>query len=123
MKFKGDWYHNGRLADTYKWPDVLKSNDKMDILSYEKDGSLAGCSGFTNYSINKDTMVTFAFSNPSIGLNKLEVGIGGRSVWDNMGNQNYDYFQRTIAVAGSESVKFQCRCTGSTTNHATVDIY
>lgn len=92
----------------------------MDILSYEKDNSLGGCSGYTRYEMN-GTIITFAFSNPSSGKNKLGVGVGGKIVWDEMSFHDYKEFNILIPVC-SVTLKFVCKCTGSTTNHATVTI-
>jgi hypothetical protein len=33
--------------------------------------------------------MTIAFSNPAAGTNKLGLGKGGKAVWDNMGNHDY----------------------------------
>ena len=121
MNFKGDWYSSGRLADTYKWPQTIKDGRHMDILSYERDNSLSGCSGYTKYDIN-GTIITFAFSNPTSGKNKLGVGIGGKTVWDDMNFHDYREFTIQIPVC-SVNLRFVCKCTGSTTNHATVTIY
>lgn len=121
MKFKGDWYDSGRLADTYRWPQTIRHDRHMDILSYERDNALAGCSGYTSYDIN-GTVVTFGFSNPSSGKNKLGVGVGGKTVWDEMSFHDYKEFTVQIPVC-SVTLRFICRCTGSTTNHATVSIY
>lgn len=121
MKFKGDWYDSGRLADTYRWPQTVRHDRHMDILSYERDNALSGCSGYTSYDIN-GTVITFGFSNPSSGKNKVGVGVGGKTVWDEMNFHDYKEFTVVIPVC-SVSLRFVCRCTGSTTNHATISIY
>ncbi len=66
--------------------------------------------------------ITFGFSNPSSGKNKLGVGIGGKAVWDEMSFHDYKEFTVQIPVC-SVTLRFVCKCTGSTTNHATVNIY
>lgn len=121
MIYKGDWYDSGRLADSYEWPQNVADGGNMDVLSYERDWALTGCSGYTSYDIN-GTIITFAFSNPLVGTNKLGVGVGGITVWEAMSNHDYNQFTVGIPV-GSVTLLFVCKCTGSTTNHATVNIY
>ena len=120
MNYVNDWYDSGRLADTYSWPAKVQSGGRLDVLNYERDHAVAGCSGYANYEINGE-VITFAFSNPSMGKNKLGVGIGGKIVWDEMGYNGYKQFTLEIPVR-STILKFVCKCTGSTTNHATVSI-
>lgn len=120
MIFKNQWYDSGRPADTYIWPKSVENSGKIDMLSYEKDWSLAGCSGTVDYEIN-DTLVTFAFSNPSVVTNKLGVGTTGILVWDEMDNHNYQPFVVNIVVS-DVTLKCDCQCTGDTTNLATVNI-
>ncbi len=52
MTYVGDWFDSGRLADTYSWPQTIPKGDKPVTLCYEKDSSLAGCSGYVQYSMN-----------------------------------------------------------------------
>lgn len=121
MKYVSEWYDTGRLADTYKWPTSIPNGSGCDVLNYEDDYSLAGCSGYVQYDID-GTTVTFAFSNPNIVRNKPGVGTGGTSVWDDMDNHDYDSFVVSIRVASGKKLDFECKCTGSTTNFATVYI-
>ena len=120
MNLKDTWYDSGRPADSYSWPKTVEDGEKLDMLSYERDWALAGCSGTVDYKIN-ETCVTFGFSNPSAGSNKLGVGTTGRSVWDDMESHDYQLFSVTIVVSGV-SLKCDCECTGGTTNLATVKI-
>ena len=120
MQFASDWFDSGRLADTFTWPKTVENAGKLDVLCYEKDWSLAGCSGTVDYKMN-DTEVTFAFSNPDVGTNKLGVGTSGRAVWDNMTNHDYSPFEIDILI-GDVPLRCQCQCTGGTTNLATVKI-
>ena len=120
MNFKRSWYDSGRLANSYSWPKTVEDGDQMDIMSYERDWALAGCSGYVDYEIN-GTVITFGFSNPSSGKNKLGIGTNGKAVWDNMEHHGYDPFVETLPISGV-TLQFKCKCTGSTTNHATVDI-
>lgn len=121
MNYKGDWFDSGRLADTYSWPEVVTDGRHMDIMCYERDSALAGCSGYTEYEIS-GTVITFAFSNPLMGKNKLGVGVEGWDVWNEMNYHDYKEFTIEIPVCSS-TLKFVCKCTGSTTNHATVNIF
>ena len=122
MKFSHSWYDAGRLADGFEWPASIKDGDHAEVLSYERDWSLAGCSGYVTYIMGQ-TMVTIAFSNPSIGYNKLGVGISthGKDVWDEMGDHNYQPFNVILPVDGKNLI-FYCQCTGSSTNNSTVEI-
>lgn len=120
MTYKGDWYDSGRLADTYSWPKSIPSGDHATILSYESDWSAAGCSGYVTYAMGGE-QVTIAFSNPSVGTNKLGVGTNGKGVWDHMGDHDYQPFVVQITINGAR-LNFNCKCTGSSTNTATVDI-
>ena len=120
MTYKADWYDSGRLADDYSWPKSISNGDHATILSYEKDWSWAGCSGYVTYSMGGDA-VTIAFSNPSSGANKLGVGTDGKGVWDDMGNHDYKPFVVQITI-NDVRLNFNCKCTGGSTNNATVDI-
>ena len=80
MQSPSSWFDSGRLADGYQWPSSVPDGGKLDVLCYEKDWALAGCSGTVTYTMNH-TQVTFGFSNPSAGTNKLGVGTSGREVW------------------------------------------
>ena len=85
MIYRDDKYFHGELAASPgKWMDV-KNDDVGDFLSNERDYSIVGCSGYVTYGIG-DEMVTIAFSNPQVGVNKLNVGTGGEGVWENMDN-------------------------------------
>ena len=69
-----------------------------------------------------DTDITIAFSNPVVGTNKLGVGTGGKSVWDNMDNHGYAKFYVTIDCCGGTTLQFDCQCTGGNINICTVDV-
>ena len=116
-----DWYDSGRLADGYSWPNEIQPSHETNILSYEKDWSWAGCSGYVTYRMY-DTEITFAFSNPASGTNKLGVGTGGKSVWDNMENHDYNQFTVKVDASGGKAIlQFDCHCTGGSTNICTVN--
>ena len=115
MVYKEDKYVHGEIApSSRKWMDV-KNNDVGDFLSQECDFSLLGCSGYVKYRIG-DEMVTIAFSNPQVGVNKLNVGNGGEEVWQSMDNQDYDKFERSINVTSEIKLTFDCQCTPCETN-------
>ena len=119
MEFRTDWFDSGRLADDYEWPNI-QGKHQGKILCYERDNSLAGCSGYVTYKMGS-TEITIAFSNPVIGYNKLGVGTGGKDVWDNMSDHDYHTFNVFLDVSGVKLV-FRCKCTGGTTNVCTVEI-
>ncbi len=121
MKYQTDWYHRGRLADSYEWPMEIGDGGNCDILNYETDNTIYGCSGYVQYNIG-GTVVTIAFANPTYGYNKLGVGTGsGKEVWDKKGTHTSSPFVVTIRI-GSGVLDFHCACTRSTTNLVTVDI-
>lgn len=120
MTYKEEWYDSGRVADGFSWPKSISNGDHREVLNYERDWSLAGCSGYVTYEMGGH-QVTIAFSNPSVGVNKLGVGTNGKGVWDDMGDHDYKPFVVQITVNGVR-LNFNCKCTGSTTNTATVDI-
>ncbi len=120
MQSPSEWFDSGRIADGYHWPSSVADGETLDVLCYEKDWALAGCSGTVSYRMN-NTEVTFGFSNPSAGTNKLGVGTSGRAVWDNMSDHDYSPFDISFSI-GDVAVTCQCRCSGGTTNLATVKI-
>ena len=115
MVYKENKYIHGEIApSSRKWEDV-KNDDIGDFLSQEIDFSLVGCSGYVKYLIG-DIMVSIAFSNPEVGVNKLNVGTGGERVWEKMDNQRYDKFERPINVSSEIKLTFHCQCTPGETN-------
>lgn len=123
MVYVSHWYQNGRLAEGFSWNDTIKPGEKRDVLSYELDWSWAGCSGYVTYSMF-DTNITIAFSNPFLGNNKLGVGTGGKKVWEEMSNHDYNVFTEDVNASGDNKakIKFQCMCTGGRTNICSVNI-
>ena len=118
----GDWYDSGRVADGFSWPAIVTDGDHCQVLNYERDWSLAGCSGYVQYKMGKSTtVVTIAFSNPNVFTNKLGVGITGPKVWDDMENHGNNEFVEQISV-GDVVLYFRCQCTSGKMNTATVDI-
>ena len=123
MTYVAEWYNHGRLAEGFSWRETIKPGEKRDVLSYELDWSWAGCSGYVTYRMC-DTPVTIAFSNPFVGVNKLGVGIGGKKVWEEMGNHDNNEFTVNVNADGDKNtkLKFDCICTGGTTNICTINI-
>ncbi|XP_078352567.1 uncharacterized protein LOC144637307 [Oculina patagonica] len=122
MKYVVDWYDSGRLADGFSWPEIINPGQQSTVLNYEKDWSPAGCSGYVTYNM-LDTDITIAFSNPDVGHNKLGVGTGGKSVWDNMVDHDYKRFTVNIESSDGETMmQFHCQCTSGETNTCTVDV-
>ena len=122
MTFVGDWYEHGRLGDGFPWPAVIKPGKEASVLSYELDWSWAGCSGYVTYKIF-NTDITIAFSNPTVGNNKLGVGTGGKSVWDHMSSNDYERFTLKIESSDGQAImQFDCQCTDGVTNTCTVDV-
>ena len=122
MTYVTDWYDSGRLGDGFSWPMTIKPGHESQILNYERDWALAGCSGYVTYRMF-DTDITIAFSNPSVGNNKLGVGISGKGVWDHLSDHGYDKFTINIDTSnGKATLQFDCKCTGGTTNICTVNI-
>lgn len=116
MQYKNDWFDSGRVADGWSWPETISPGSTAIIECYEKDYALAGCSGYANYSLANEE-VTIAFSNPVAGSNKLGVGTGGKTVWDQM--DNHDYKDFTIGFKlGNEKFLASCHCTGGDVNDA-----
>ena len=71
--FMRDWFDSGRLAEGFTWPSIIQSKFNHTVVLYEAHWSLAGCSGYVQYMMGY-TPVTIAFSNPSVGMNKVGVG-------------------------------------------------
>ena len=122
MTYVSDWYEHGRLAEGFQWPKTIKPGQERDVLNYELDWSLAGCSGYVTYNMF-DTDITIAFSNPSVGVNKLGVGTCGKKVWEEMGSHGYNEFTVNIDASNERAkLQFDCKCTEGTTNTCTVNI-
>ena len=66
-------------------------------------------------------MITIAFSNPSVGYNKLGVGTNGSTVWDNMGSP-YDSTVERIVLNDNTALVFTLQCTSGETSTADVFI-
>lgn len=120
MKLQKDWFDSGRVADGFEWPHVIETRNHADVLCYEKDFSLAGCSGYVTYKMGT-TDITISFSNPILGWNKLGVGTTYDGVWNEMSDHDYNNFVLHHTVSGKH-LAFYCKCTGGATNTCTVKI-
>ena len=116
MTYVEAWYNSGRVADGFSWPEIIKAGQEITILNYEKDYSLAGCSGYVIFKMF-GTDITIAFSNAVFETNKLGVGTGGMRVWDDMRTHHYSKYTEKI-----DSLQFDCRCTPGTTNTCEVKV-
>ena len=74
MMFHSFWFDSGRVADHFSWPKIINKGEVHTIVCYERNWSMAGCSGYVQYNMNGN-IVTIAFSNPSVGSNKVGVGV------------------------------------------------
>lgn len=121
MTFAGDWFDSGRVADGWSWPKTIAPGGAQTIECYESDWSTAGCSGYAQYSMGERGEVTIAFSNPASGTNKFGVGVGGKSVWENIDDHGYNTFLQEFQL-GDARFPATCRCTGGDVNDASVII-
>ena len=119
MSYMEEWYNSGRLADGFSWPKTINAGDHQKVLSYERDWSMAGCSGYVTYKMN-NTNVTIAFSNPLLGVNTLGVGTSGMKVWDYMDNHRYQGFTEKLNCSDGVILSCHCECTGGSTNTCSV---
>ncbi len=97
MSYISSWFDSGRVADGWNIPENISAGDDAIVEMYERDHSLAGCSGYINYGLNGGT-VTVAFSNPSVGKNKVGCGVSGKSVWKDMDAHDYEPFTETFDI-------------------------
>ena len=120
MTYVRDWYGSGRVADGFKWTDVAPDGHLI-VNNYERDSALAGCSGYVTYQIG-GTEFSIAFSNPSVGKNKLGVGLDGRGTWENMTYHNYEPFIEYVNLGGGVILVCNCECTGGDINNCFVKV-
>jgi hypothetical protein len=82
LEFVNEWFDSGRVADGNSWSKKIAPGQTAGTTCYEKDWSMAGCSGWVQYKIN-GAPVFFAFSNPTSGSNGIEIG-RDTNAWNNM---------------------------------------
>ncbi len=121
MTGKTNWFDSGRVADNWSWPQTISNGEDKTILCYEKNWSWAGCSGYVTYTMG-GTDVTIGFSNPGNGTNKLGVGTNGKTVWDHISSHDYKSFVQTVTLQNGVGLNFVCKCSGGSTNVATVTV-
>lgn len=123
MTYVKEWYYSGRLADSFSWPLKIYPGEESIVLSYERNWSWAGCSGYVTYNIY-DTDITIGFSNPAFfDNNTLGVGTGGKEVWENMDNHGYDEFTERIDSSNRMAIlNFDFKCTDGAINRCTVNL-
>ena len=116
MTYVREWYKYGSRAPGQEWPIRIENGQTVQVISIAP--SLGSVSGFVIYATGSEE-VTYAFSAPSVGDNKLGVGTGGKEVWENMESHDYKPF-RVILTLGSTKVYFDCLATGGGVNNAQV---
>ena len=120
MTYVRDWYDSGRVADGFVWTDVA-ADDHLIVNNYERDNFYEGCSGYVTYQIG-GTEFSIAFSNPSIGRNKLGVGVDGGRTWENMSYHNYQPFVKDVDLGRGVILVCICQCTGGDVNKCLVEV-
>ena len=120
MTYVRDWYDSGRVADGFTWTDVAPG-DRSVVSNYERDSSLAGCSGYVTYQIGGSEF-SVAFSNPVVGTNKLGVGLDGARTWENMSNHTYMTFVEYVHLGCAVILECICQCTGGHVNSCSVKV-
>ena len=113
-------FKSGRLADGWEFPTTIEPGTVEKVEMYEKDNTWAGCSGYVTYIMNNG-YVTIAFSNPSVGKNKLGCGITGEDVWDNMSDHKYKPFSASFTINGEKFIA-NMLCTGGDVNKADITL-
>lgn len=101
FEYVNDWFDSGRVADGNSWPKNINPGQTVGITCYEKDWSMAGCSGWVQYKTNGSPVI-FAFSNPSAGSNGIDIG-NSASVWNNMSSQYGPGIKRAVRLQDESS--------------------
>ena len=120
MTYVREWYGSGRVANGFKWTDVA-ADGHLIVNNYERDAALAGCSGYVTYQIG-GTEFSIAFSNPSVGTNKLGVGLDAGRTWENMSCHNYKLFDEYVDLGGGVILVCHCECTSGDINNCLVEV-
>ena len=104
----------------------IASGDEPVVMNCSRsDERLPGVSGYVVYSLHGQH-VAIAFSNPTFGYNKLNVGVScpekaGKNVWDNM--EHHSEPTAKTLVIGGKAFNVQMTSTSGSTNDATVTFY
>lgn len=120
LTYQSDWFDSGSLSAGSSFPKTIAAGASATIKMQDKASTAKGCSGYVNYLADGGD-VTFGYSNPSIGTNKLGVGNSGKGVWDDMGSHDYKPFTEKFSI-GSRVCTANCICTGGETNQASVTL-
>lgn len=118
LTYQSDWFDSGGLSGNSQFPKSIGATPIT--VKMQKTSGPKGCSGYVNYLIDGKT-ITFAFSNPSVGTNKLGVGNNGKGVWDDMGSHDYEPFSERFEIDNAICVA-DCICTGGDLNQANVTL-
>ncbi|SEB45160.1 hypothetical protein SAMN04489761_0798 [Tenacibaculum sp. MAR_2009_124] len=127
MKLEGTWFDSGEIKEDSELPAIIKSGDTPTIkFGVKKPHIAAGVSGYVQYKM-KDQVVTIAFSNPSVGTNKVGIGISDKDgssnkIWDKMSNHNYKKFNEQFNIASNYTISAECLCTSGGNNTCYVDL-
>lgn len=118
MMFKGVTYIRG-AAISPGWPTGINSEDRAIVQSA---GVLTGVSGYATYELDS-TDITIAFSSPSVGTNKLNVGCSGKQVWDRMDSKDYKPWAKRITTQGGTTLNISLKCSSGPVNNAIVELF
>lgn len=124
LQYVTSWYSHGGAVDD--WPMHIGNGDEVVVLNAsEADERAPGVSGFVVYKLHGQD-IAIAFSNPTVGHNKLEVGLaseetGGKNVWKEMESHGQPW-AKTI-VAGDRAFNVACSMTSGLTNDISVTFY
>ena len=118
------WYHVGAAEDG--WPVKIEEDDKIQVKNGAGPGQFyPGVAGYVSYDLKGDDF-TVAFSNQMFGYNRLDVGSGGKDVFDEMMTRKRDPegepWTETL-VLGGRVFSVQCYYTGGAKNECRVNIY
>jgi len=118
--FKNSHFEHGHLAGDAQWQKTINPNGELNQLCYESSNSIAGCSGWVEYTSSEPHSISlyFSFSNPPAGRNKIDVGTS-KEVWNNM-EAHLLPKQRVFAIqtAAGQYMTVDISSTGGETNNA-----
>lgn len=126
LTYQYGWFAaGGPQGPPYSFPATIAPNSGPSISNWESGYQGTTLSGYAIYMATPGNIpITFAFSNPAIGTNKLGVGIasgngqgGNNSVYENMSSHDYNPFQEFFSVFVAN-----CSCTDGDLNYAKVSL-
>ena len=122
LVFRHDWYNHGYVEES-GWPKVIANGETVVVRSYQRMFSVMGVSGTVTYEVEgTGTPLTFAFSCPSLGGNKLNAGTGGQRVWDEMTSGGYEPFA-VVVKTGGPTLNVALQASYGTANACKVKVY